>query len=493
VAFVYCGSAQTGEFFGVLRSPEDGSLQLSYSNPATQGLRQYYSLNVRGERTYWQRQAPKPFDSRQRPWFQAAIRAEQPTWTEVYIAFTTGLPNITASLPVYAESEQRLLGACATDVVLPEEFRTFLRQLQIGRQGQAFVVDRQGNLIANSTDEPLMVGAGDAARSLRALESRDALVQSTARYLIETFGGFKSILRPQRLEFKLDGQRQFLEVLPFSDGFGLDWLIVVVVPEADFMGQIHRNTQTTLWLSLMAVGGAIAISILTARWLTRPMLEVCHASEAIAQGNLDQQVDPNPIREMKQLTGSFNTMARQLRESFSALRIAEETYRSIFENALEGIFQSSLEGRFISVNPAMARIYGYDSPADMVASISDITTQVYVDPDGRDRFRQTLDEYGQVKNLEYRVYRKDGSIIWIEEDTRAVRDSQGVILYFEGIVQEITDRKQRETELKRQLVELQIEIDQTKREREVTQITGSGYFQELQEEINQIDLDEFWQ
>jgi hypothetical protein len=92
VAFVYCGSANAGEFFGVLRSPEDGSLQMSYGNASNNFLREYYSLDVRGERTYRLRQLDRIFDSRQRPWYRAAAQAERPTWTDIYIAFTTGLP-----------------------------------------------------------------------------------------------------------------------------------------------------------------------------------------------------------------------------------------------------------------------------------------------------------------------------------------------------------------------------------------------------------------
>ena len=97
-------------------------------------------------------------------------------------------------------------------------------------------------------------------------------------------------------------------------------------------------------------------------------------------------------------------------------------------------------------------------------------------------------EHGQLKNWEYRAYRKDGSIVWVEEDTRAVRDTTGKLLYYEGIIQEITQRKQEEEALKRQVEELQIEIDQQKRSREVAQITQTDYFQELQAAVENLRL-----
>lgn len=492
IALAYCGSARSGEFFGVLRSPENGTLQLTYSNPSTQNLRRYYSLDVRGERTNFLWQADTPYDSRQRPWYKAAALAERPQWTDIYIAFTTGLPNITASLPVYNRSGKDLLGVCAADVVLPEEFRTFLQSLKIGQTGQAFVIDRQGQLISNSTDEPLMVNDGDTATPLLAINSSDQLVQETARYLAQRFDGFTHFTEAQQLQLQLNGKRQFLEVLPFQDGFGLDWLIVVVVPETDFMGQINANTRNTILLCGLALLVAIALSVLTARRITRSLLRLSQASDRLAQGQLDQQVKSSFIAEIDTLANSFNKMTRQLQQSFEALRIAEENYRSIFENALEGIFQSSPEGRFINVNPALANIYGYNSPQEMIDNITNIGTQLYVNPERRTDFQEKIDQQDSITGFQYQCYCKDGNIIWTQIHARAVRAFDGQVLYYEGIVQDITERKHREDELKRQLAELKIEIDQQQRQEEVATLTASSYFQEVQEEIADVDLDEFW-
>ncbi|MFZ1025074.1 MAG: PAS domain S-box protein [Limnoraphis robusta] len=499
VALVYCGSAQNGEFFGVLRSPEDGSLQLTYSNPSTNDLRQYYGLDVRGQRTYLLSQADKPYDSRQRPWYTAATSAQEYTWTDIYIAFTTKLPNITASVPVYDQLGNNLIGVCATDVVLPEEFRNFLQRLEIGKTGQAFVVDRQGYLISNSTNEPLMSGQGETAQRLKAVDSQDKLVRETAKYLVQNFNGFDQINQAQQLIFKTNRKQQFIDILPFQDGFGLDWLIVVVVPEADFMGQINTNTRNTILFCFVALLFAIVIGILTGKWMTRPLQRVSQASDQLAQGQLNQQVEPSFITEILMLGNSFNSMAKQLKNSFTILerkneelRIAEENYRSIFENALEGIFQSSPQGRYISVNPALARIYGYDSPAEMMNSITNIGEQLYVNPEQRKKFRELLQKQDTVKGFEYRCYCKDGSIIWTEINARAVKDNSGKVLYYEGIVKDITERKRQEDELRRQLEELKIEIDHKKRAEEVANLTESSYFQEVQQQMSAINLDEFW-
>jgi PAS domain S-box-containing protein len=500
VAFVYCGSARKGEFFGILRSPTTGDLQLSYSNSSNNFLRDYYSLDVNGERTFLIRSSQQPFDARTRPWFQAATTVQQATWTDVYIAFSTGLPNITASLPVYDKVGRQILGVCATDVVLPEEFRSFLRNLEIGISGQAFVVDREGHLISNSTDEPLMKGEGELATSLPAVDSQDTLVRGTANYLVQEFGGFDLIDSVQRLEFQLNGKRQFLEVVPFRDDFGLDWLIVVVVPEADFIGQITANTRTTAILCVIALAFALALAMLTARLMTRPIVNIAQASGAIAQGDLNQHIEASSFVEINRLASSFNSMSQQLQDSFhllesknEALRIAEETYRGIFENALEGIFQATPDGKLLQANAAMVEIYGYESPQAMMQQVSDIRSHLFIVDEDGDRFQQELHIHGEVKTFECQSRRRDGTIIWVQIDSRIVKNNTGEPLHNEGIVQDISDRIEREDMLRRQLEELKIEIDQQKREIAVNQITQSTYFQEIKEEMSKIDLDEFWE
>lgn len=178
------------------------------------------------------------------------------------------------------------------------------------------------------------------------------------------------------------------------------------------------------------------------------------------------------------------------KQAEDALRLAEENYRSIFENALEGIFQSTPDGHFINVNPAMARIHGYDSPTAMMTAVQEIGHQIYVEPDSRAEFRRLVEEQGNVTGFEYQVYRKDGDIIWASESARAVRDGDGQLLYYEGILEDVTQRKLAEARLKRQVEELKIEIDQSKRNRQVEEITQSDYFQQLKADAERLRFDE---
>jgi PAS domain S-box-containing protein len=129
------------------------------------------------------------------------------------------------------------------------------------------------------------------------------------------------------------------------------------------------------------------------------------------------------------------------KQAEQALKAAEAKYRGIFENAVVGIFQSTPEGRLLSVNPAMAHLYGYDSPEDMIAGVMDLGHQVFVDPKKRDEMKRDLEETGVIRGQVYQMYRKDGSTLWVSVDARAVRDENGAVSYYEGFVQDITERQ----------------------------------------------------
>ncbi|MEQ9235136.1 CHASE2 domain-containing protein [Coleofasciculus sp. E2-BRE-01] len=125
---------------------------------------------------------------------------------------------------------------------------------------------------------------------------------------------------------------------------------------------------------------------------------------------------------------------------------AQQKYRRIFENALEGIFQTTLDGRYRSANPALAKIYGYKSPEELINSITNIKKQLYVDPKRRDQFMQLMEQQGEVVGFEAQVYRRNGSIIWICEHARSVCDDQGNVLYYQGFIEDISERKQAQVE-----------------------------------------------
>jgi len=138
---------------------------------------------------------------------------------------------------------------------------------------------------------------------------------------------------------------------------------------------------------------------------------------------------------------------RNLAKEVLSLRDSESQYRSIFNNAQEGIYQTTPDGQYIRVNMALARMYGYECPDELIAGLTNIATMGYVDAADRIRFRRMMNESGQVQNFEAEFYRRDGSIIWITENARCVRDVDGNLLYYEGTVEDISARKDAERQI----------------------------------------------
>ncbi|MGL4881602.1 MAG: sensor histidine kinase, partial [Waterburya sp.] len=190
----------------------------------------------------------------------------------------------------------------------------------VSPSGKTFIIERDGQLIASSSDEQPFTVIKNKPQRLEALDSKDPLIKAATEHLTKRFGDLKKIDQTQQIDFKLGDERQFVQVTPWQDELGLDWLVVVAVPESDFMAQINANTRTTIMLCLLALGVAIASGLYTSRWITKPIVQLNQASEAIANGQLDQQVDEElKVNELSILAQSFNRMAEQLRSSFTAL------------------------------------------------------------------------------------------------------------------------------------------------------------------------------
>jgi PAS domain S-box-containing protein len=148
------------------------------------------------------------------------------------------------------------------------------------------------------------------------------------------------------------------------------------------------------------------------------------------------------------------------KQTLHALRSAEMRYRGIFENAIEGIFQTTPDGRYLHANPTLARIYGYDTPEELIHQLTDIKTQLYVESSRRDEFIRELRVNGEVHNFESQIFRRNGEVIWIAENARAVYSDAGELCYFEGMVEDITEQKMNELALQAQYQLLQKTIDE---------------------------------
>ncbi|MEG4288182.1 PAS domain S-box protein [Microcoleus sp. C2C3] len=817
ITTIYYGDEQ-GKFLLLKREAED----LVYiRDESTAPNRQIYRLDSQGNRTELIQTAA--YDPRTRPWYKTAKQSGKAAWSPIYVFTAWPVLGITPVIPIYNQTGN-LRGVLAIDLTL-SQISDFLKSIKISRSGQVFAIERSGEIVASSTDELPFVTDKDGQKRLLATRSQNLLIRSASLYLQKRFGSFEQIDRQGQFTFDIDGKRQFVTVAPLQDGRGLDWLIVVAIPEADFIEQIHTNTRTTILLCFFAFILAIGLGFFTTRWVVKPITRLLEASKALTKMSessdftskeLDGEVEVQGVKELGLLAQSFNQMARQLRSSFVALeqtnssleqrvvertaelevaeaelralfaamneliivldasgrflkiaptnfslfykpaeeligktvrelfpqatadnflnhiraaldtqqtvrfeydltiddrevsfaasisplseesviwvahditeqkraesvrrqrqkellkhntvlvklarnkalyrgdlqvalreiteaaahtlltekagawlydetrsklqcldqftrsnqqhsqgaeiaaadypdyfraleeyrtisaddalsdirtrefaesyfpqagtistldaavrlggqtvgvifieqvgtarnwtveeqnfaasladlvslaieaserertqialRQAEQKYRSIFENAVEGIFQTTPEGHFLSVNPALARIYGYATPEELTSNLTNIRQQAYVNPQRRDKFMQVMAEFGEVSGFESEVYRADGSVIWISESARAVYDADGELLYYEGSVEDISDRKIFESAL--QLALEAAEAASTAKSAFLANMSHElrtplnaiiGYSEMLQEETEELGYDE---
>ncbi len=216
------------------------------------------------------RRVLKDYDPRKRPWYRLAQQKGEPAWSDVYTDFSTGKTVVTAAYPVYDKSG-KLLAVLGSDF-LACEVNEFLRRLKNDKleTGELFITDRYGKPIAKSTGNQC-----EQTEPNQVVKSEDNFIRETVSYLEKKFGNLSEIDQSNPLEFEFNGDRQFLQVTPLTDDYGLDWLIVVVIPENTVIEQINANTRTSIWLYSIALGMATAVVILAFHW-TRLRSENVH-------------------------------------------------------------------------------------------------------------------------------------------------------------------------------------------------------------------------
>ncbi|MDF0556477.1 adenylate/guanylate cyclase domain-containing protein [Kamptonema sp. UHCC 0994] len=323
VDYIYIGK-DNGDFIGVQRYL-DGKLVVKFRDRTTDSNRVVYEIKQPGDR--FEQLQSKPYDPRDRPWYTVTMAAKVPSWTPIFNSENLGVLQISPTTPVY-DSQGQLVGVLSTNLLLAQ-LNQFLNGLSISKSGEAFIIERSGDLVASSTAEipAVKVPGKEEPGRLKALDSKEPIIRFTAQKLQEQSNTFIQIQKPQQFQFVLNGKTQLVQISPLQQVKGLDWLIVVVIPEEDFMAQIYENTRNTILFVIVALGIAIAIGIQTANWITRPLLRMSQASTEIAQGNLDQQIETSPIIEIDILSQSFNDMSRQLKDSFAALHQSQEELR----------------------------------------------------------------------------------------------------------------------------------------------------------------------
>ncbi|MBD2482083.1 response regulator [Planktothrix sp. FACHB-1365] len=334
ISFVFFAS-EKNEFIGSGRFHQSPLLMMK-AGKSTQGGIQFFELDGQGKPKKLVREMPN-FPIRQRPWYKAAITSNHSIWSSIFTYHA--YPEIALSASVIVKDKQgKILGVLASNVFL-NQLSDFLKDLKVNKSGQTFIIDRQGLIVASSTlPRPFLIDQNGKTQRIQALNSADPLLQASCEYLLKTFDNFKRIKAGYHSNFIYQKERQFIQVIPYSDQRGLDWLIILVVPESNFMERIQKNNYQTIFLCFFALFMALIFGFLTTRWIMKPILELNQAAQKIAQGELEQiqqEIHSPGIYELEVLSQSFNQMVSQLKDSFETLEVKVEERTTELKQAKE--------------------------------------------------------------------------------------------------------------------------------------------------------------
>jgi len=263
VQYIMFGN-EKGEFIGV-ENQDNAQLILRLKTPGN-SPRITYQLNNQGQRV--REIIREDYDPRRRPWYQAAKQARKLTWSPIYSSsYDQTSLRINPVLPVY-DNNGSLLGVFGIEMTL-RQISDFLSNLDIGQNGKAFIIESSGKLVATSANEILSISTPEGNQRLNASESSDPLIQSTMKKLLAD-NMMEGATKQTQFELKIDGDYQFIQVKPL-DHPHLDWTIIVVIPEADFMGNVYANLRMILFLYILVLGIAILLGIITSQWILKPV------------------------------------------------------------------------------------------------------------------------------------------------------------------------------------------------------------------------------
>lgn len=445
VSAIYVGNAQGGMLsVGHLR---DGTYDLAISQGLQAGTIYRYALTDQGYRSELLDEFPVR-DVRQRPWYTAA-QAGQPTWSTIYANDADQELVITAVCPLY-DAQGNLNRVIASDLLF-SRMHLFLQQLYRDLAGEVYIMEPSGMLVSSSSHTSLLRSNG--RERLAAVNSPDELIQESARHLLAQFGSFGTIQHAQRISFQIDNQRQFVQVAPLHDSYGLNWLVVMVVPESSFAQAINNNQQTSFLAGLVLLI-VTAIGIWITYWITKPLLSLNAAAKQLARGNLAQRVEVDRTDAVGELAASFNQMAHQLQTSFAHMSMLNEVLSQSehrlahFLAALPiGVIVRHTDNTVAYCNQAICDIFGVAAGETGQPSIEQQLTNYpfyYLNsehpyPTADLPMNRALQ--GERVSVEDIEIHRDGIAIPLEVHATPVFDAAGHVIYTILTFQDITARK----------------------------------------------------
>ncbi|MBK1990594.1 PAS domain S-box protein [Sphaerospermopsis aphanizomenoides BCCUSP55] len=381
-----------------------GTLYLAKVRQPQPKKRNYYLLDEQGQpRELFHTLA---VDNSKIAWFPDAKAAKKQTWTSIFVYRAFPTLAINAIAPVY-DTSGKFQGVFGSTTSL-SDISAFLKQLKFSPRGQVFIMERSGNLVATSTPElPLIKHEQKPPTRLLATHSQDTWTKAVAVKLQQQYSNLQQINTSRHFQVGLRGETLFAQVQPYKDKYGLDWLLVTVIPASDFMGEIQSNTNLTIILCGLTLFVATGVGILTAGWITKPITQLSQASQALAEGKWQKPLSENAaIAELQVLAQSFNCMGEQL---LTAFQKSEERFAKVFRTCPDPITIVNLtDGSYLAVNDQFLTLTGYTDEEVIGHTVDELNLMVHSQQ--AQEIYHLLQNQQTTQNYEMELLTKSGEI-----------------------------------------------------------------------------------
>ncbi len=453
-AGIYLGEPN-GDFFDVRRDETHGA----------GGIRTKISVNTNGgkeTRLAWRDNTHRivdrqivhddVYDPRKRPWYIKAMEEKRIVWTDPYIFFTSQKPGITIAGPSYTP-DGLLKGIVGVDIEI-DELSLFISKLRIGKNGRAFMLNRNGDVVAfpdlsklkhknsveGQTYRLAKIDELDDVLSRKAFDAMNLHFDRDRQFTLE---------QPRFGKFEHAGQTYHTMFTPFVE-HQWPWVIGVYIPEDDYIGAIKDNRRANIIVTLICSVAATIFGLWLAGGIIRPVAGMAEEAQAIRKKDFQHQASTDSIYREIQAT------ADSLGELKTALVRSKEKYRSIYDNIQDIYYESDMSGTLMEISPSVEKQTHYTREELLGESVY----RLYQDPSQRDALLQVFLDQGQVSDYEVTIRDKDDTPLFCSISARLLRMADGTPERMVGSLRIINDRKQAEQELEIYRRELETLVDE---------------------------------
>ncbi len=448
---LFLGS-QDGSMGGARWSSDGSRVEIMLTNAETGGALDYFRIDDDGTPLELVESAPD-YDPRNRLWYSDAVDTDGPVWSPIYLDFATKALVMTAAQPLY-NSNRDLLGVLGCGLQF-KQINQFLQTMDVGNAGVAYLMELDGNLISDSSGGPSFQMDGETPTRVQAVDSPNDLIRQSARGLRERFGTLDQIPDESMLSIELATGLAYGSTFHITDKFGLDWLGVIVVPEEGYMAIVRERNQVATYVLLLVIVGVLLAGLISAHFLTRPLTQLSEAARRVTRGSWDAPLATERRDEFGEVARAFDTMLTQVRARIeelqttrNALRESEDRYARAQEAARVVTWTWDFATDEIEWMELSEPIIGGTPGINRIKAPSYLRN---VHQEDRDYVIKCLDEAlnGQQDfDIEHRLMRSDNVMRWVSSKGDVLRQEDGTPTAFIGVVQDISERKRLESQLR---------------------------------------------